>query len=150
MTLTILLYYGALESSLSRAPHSSLSHSSATIHSPLPNMSSLLGLSSLQLRLTSSSRISQSTAPDTGILVTKKVCDHHSLAVVLLPPDRILSLTSCHMSRMNLSYLWSRWCWELLTLEFRVEHINTLEITYGRTDDGDDNDCPGNDFFRRT
>lgn len=77
VTLTILLYYSALESGLAL-----IAACLPTLHylvarppfrKPLSSIGSLLGLDSLRSRFTINSQTNQNTAPDTEILVTKKV-----------------------------------------------------------------------------
>lgn len=77
VTLTILLYYSGLESGLAL-----IAACLPTLHyfiarppfqNLLSNVGSLLGLDSLRSRFTSISQSNDNTAPDTEILVTKKV-----------------------------------------------------------------------------
>ncbi|EDO04749.1 predicted protein [Sclerotinia sclerotiorum 1980 UF-70] len=77
LTLTILLYYSSLESGVAL-----IAACLPTLHyliarppfrNPFSSVVSLLGINSLRSRGTSSSRAHDNTAPDTEILVTKKV-----------------------------------------------------------------------------
>ncbi|TGO09882.1 hypothetical protein BTUL_0151g00240 [Botrytis tulipae] len=77
LTLTILLYYSGLESGLALIaaclPTLHYFIARPPVQNLLSSVGSLLGLDSLRSRFTSSSQSNENTAPDTEILVTKKV-----------------------------------------------------------------------------
>ncbi|KAI9646006.1 hypothetical protein NHQ30_005444 [Ciborinia camelliae] len=94
LTLTILLYYSGLESGLAL-----IAACLPTLHyiiarppfrHPLSSLGSLLGLDSLRSRFTSSSRTNDNTAPDTEILVTKKVSQSSQLGASSVAHEQIV------------------------------------------------------------